>query len=187
MIKIAITGTIGSGKSFVGKIIKEKGFSVLDLDKTAKEVRDNEAKKSIIDLFGSDDPKVVSDKVFKNPNYLNKLNELMHPLILKRMISFFDQNMNNPFVFVEVPLLYELGWEKYFDYSWCVSCNQQTTIERLVNYRGYSIDRAIEISETQLSDNEKVSRADFVIENNIDSTVDNIQKRIDEELRKYVD
>lgn len=183
-IAVAITGTIGSGKSFVGNILREQGFAVLDLDKTAKEVRDNEAKPEIIKLFQTDDPKKISDAIFKDNSKLVALNSLMHPLIFKRMDNFLKTHENDPITFVEVPLLYELGWEKYFDYTICVSANLKTMIERLVNFRGMDIDKAIDFSENQLKGEDKAKRADFVIDNNVDMSKEDVSNQVKEVVNK---
>lgn len=184
MKKIAVTGIIGSGKSYVTNMIKMKGIVVLDLDDVAKHVREHDALESIESNFGTSNPKLISKLVFNDPNKLQKLNEIMHPLILKRMRDFFESHSNLDIVVVEVPLLYELGWEKYFDQVWVVACDQKTTIERLVNYRHYDVDIAIKISENQQDLNDKIKKADYVIYNNIDESQESLSKQIDKGLKR---
>lgn len=180
MKKVAITGAIGSGKSYVGNLLRSANYKVLDLDDVAKQVRDNEAKKAIQELFKTTNPERISAQIYSDSNKLKALNNIMHPLILKRMLNFFDKYQKERIVFVEVPLLYELGWEKYFDHTICVAANLKTTIERLVNYRHMPIDQAIKISEAQLSNDVKKAKSEFVIENNIDTYENDLINRINE-------
>lgn len=178
MKKIAITGVIGSGKSYVGKMLVSLGYDCLDLDKVAKQVRDEEAKPLIEALFHSSDPLEIGKQIFNDEGKMQQLNKIMHPLILDRMLKYFDDNKTSGFVFVEIPLLYELGWETYFDYCWCVSADEKMLIERLINYRGFDIDRAIKVIESQMSIDEKTKRADYLLDNTNNNDPEGMKKQI---------
>lgn len=119
--KIAITGGIGSGKSLVGKILREKGFAVYSCDEVYKEVilspnyveQVSKEFSSCIEN-GKINRKLLANAVFNDSQKLNKLNEIAHPHIMKKL----NEHMNNckdSIVFAEVPLLFECGYEHMFD------------------------------------------------------------------------
>lgn len=119
--KIAITGGIGSGKSIVGKILQEKGFTVYSCDEIYKDVvKTHEYIAQITKTFpscianGAIDRKKLALIVFNNPQKLDKLNQITHPLIMEQLNSYIDA-CKDSIVFAEVPLLFECGYEHTFD------------------------------------------------------------------------
>ncbi|MDF9838706.1 MULTISPECIES: dephospho-CoA kinase [unclassified Breznakia] len=189
MIKIGITGTIGSGKSYVANLLNEYDIPVLDLDKVAKEVRNNEAKKEIIAYFGDAiltegniNPKKLSNIIFENDTARKKLESFIHPFVLEKMNDFFISNKTYEYVAVEQAILFELGWEKYFDQIWLVDCSKKIAIDRLIKFRGYEKATAEAIMNTQFSNIEKRKLADYVIINN--DGKDSLYKQIDKILKK---
>ena len=118
MIKIAITGNIGSGKSTITKIVKELGFKVFDSDKEVKKALTNEdVINQISRKFQSKIPGLIKrntiDKVklgefvFSNTDELEKLEQIVHPKVWKSKEKFFETNCNESVVFLDIPLLFE--------------------------------------------------------------------------------
>lgn len=173
MKKIVLSGLIGSGKSYIMNELKKRGVTTLDLDVVAKEVRNTSAKQSIIDAFGTTilsdnqiDPKKLSEIVFNDVNKRKKLEALIHPRVLDEMLHFFAEHQQDQFVVVEMALVFEFGWEKYFDEVWVVDCKREVAFERLIKYRGYSENKADRILKSQFDNQGKLEKADKVIVNN---------------------
>lgn len=120
-IKIAVTGGIGSGKSSVCKIIKERGFTVFSCDEIYSELLEGDKLTSeIAGEFGEGiltdgkvDRKKLSECVFKNAAKLEKLNEITHKAIFNEIFSRAEKS--DGIVFVEVPLLFEGNYQSLFD------------------------------------------------------------------------
>ncbi len=120
-MKIAITGGIGSGKSLVGKILKEKGYPVFSCDEIYKEItQEKEYLERLKGEFpfaiknGELDKKALSSVVFSDERALKKLNSIAHPYILTRLKQRM-QNLKEKLVFAEVPLLFEENLQLEFD------------------------------------------------------------------------
>ena len=174
MKKVVITGTIGSGKSYVSNILKTSyNLPVLDVDMVAKEVRNHQAKDTIIQHFGDEivtngeiDPKKLGAIVFQNDQKLKELESMIHPLVYEEMLEFFHSHEYYPLVIVEHPLVFELGWEKEFDEVWLITCDPEVAIERLTNNRGYSREEANRILSKQEDNKIKETKVDRIIYNN---------------------
>ncbi len=121
--KIAITGGIGSGKSTVLKILREKGYSVFSCDEIyADVIKSKEYVEKINKIFplavknGVIDRKNLSDEVFSDKDKRLALNQIAHPLIMKSLYENINERLKHEkMVFAEVPLLFENGFEKDFD------------------------------------------------------------------------
>ncbi len=118
-IKIAITGGIGSGKSTVASIIAEQGYQVISCDDVYRRLLESEAVVELLakefgDIinFGKLDRKKLADIVFCDEKKLQRLNEITHPLIMEEVFKLMREKS---IAFCEVPLLFESGYEKYFD------------------------------------------------------------------------
>ena len=138
---VAVTGGIGSGKSFFTDLLKEKGFSVLSCDKIAREIfEDYSMKKKLKKLFPSAvsgkiflkvDRKKISDIVFIDEEALSRLNALTHPVIIEKTIKR-ARKLKSP-VFVEVPLLFEANCAHLFDKTVVIVRDKNQRIESVVN------------------------------------------------------
>ena len=119
--KIAITGGIGSGKTTVSNLIKEKGYPVYSCDEIYKELIESTIYiKEIEKAFpaaikqGKIDKKSLAEIIFSNKQERKRLNEIAHPLIMEALLDRMNKN-ENKLVFAEVPLLVEGGYENDFD------------------------------------------------------------------------
>ncbi|MBR6162749.1 dephospho-CoA kinase [bacterium] len=177
MKKIAITGNIASGKSEVEKIISELGFKILDTDKVSHDIlnKDDEAKKEILSIFGSDildngsiSRKKLAEIVFKDKDKLTRLEKIIHPLVFKKIGEFFAQNKNEEMCFVSIPQLFETRTQAAFDKVLLISAKEETRLKRLMKRNNLSEDEARLRIDIQMSESLKISKSDFVIYNDKD-------------------
>ncbi|OGH96252.1 MAG: dephospho-CoA kinase [Candidatus Melainabacteria bacterium GWA2_34_9] len=197
MIKLAITGNIASGKSLVEFLFHKEGITTIDTDKIVHNLlsHDIEIIEKVNNLFdinvkdeeGKIDRKKVGDIVFNDKNKLEQLEKILHPEVKKVVDNFFQEHEKEKFVAVAVPQLYEAGWEVYFDYVLLVIADDKIRIERLYERNHFTEEVAQKRLETQLAQNEKRKKADFVIYNSGDADNTRIQlKNILEKLTKMV-
>ena len=182
MSKIAIAGTIGSGKSEVSRYLNNLGYDVFDCDKENKDILDkysyNLLSYHFPDCFENKklNKKKLSDDVFNNKDNKEILEAIMHPLILGRLIA-----RNDDLLFVEVPLLFEANWQGYFDESLLIICDKEIAINRLIN-RGLSLDDAERRIASQMPVEEKIKKANRIIYNN--GSLEELHEEIDKYLKE---
>ena len=175
MIKVGLTGGIGSGKSTVSKILISKGFSVYNSDNRAKWLMNNNdnLKSSIISIFGNKaylkgslNRKYLSAKVFNDSLKLKALNNLVHPLVAIDFKNWLIHQKSKDFVFKEAAILIESGAYKEMDKIIVVSCPENIRLERVLKRDGNSPELVKKRMQNQISETEKINHADFVIKNN---------------------
>ena len=178
MHKIGITGNIASGKSQVENILSGLGYVVYDSDKIAHDVLDG-----ITDFYGYDvftngkiDRKKLGKLVFSNSELRKKLEDMTHPKIKLKILELFDKHKTDKFVFISVPLLYEAGFDDIFDKVIFVSIPDNLQLERLMKRNNLSADEAKLRINSQANQEEKIKKADFVINN--DSTIYELNRQI---------
>ncbi|MGN1344338.1 MAG: dephospho-CoA kinase [Traorella sp.] len=187
---IAISGTMGSGKSTVLKYLKEKGYHVFDCDKINYDLQQKDALgySKIIDTFGKEildenqaiDRKKLASIVFSNQENKEKLEQIMHPLILQKLNEIHEQNKES--CFVEVPLLYELGWERYFEDDWLIVSSNDNLFNRCRINRNMNDQMIQERLRYQMIQDEKIKKASQVIYNN--DSLDSLYQKIDQLLER---
>ena len=192
---IGLTGGIGTGKSTVSQILREKGYVVIDLDVISHEViRFSHVVKKIVENFGSEVLENKNSKnyiisreklgkiIFGNKEKRLILNAIMHPEILSFMREkILEYKKENKIIFVEIQLLFEVQWEKEFDCILLVSANEDTQIERVLKRDNRTRKEALNIINSQMSLSEKKKKSNFVIENN--GTIQDLVKKVDEFLK----
>lgn len=170
-MKIAIAGNIASGKSTVQKILEDAGFKVLDTDKCGHEALKNpEVKKafSYLDIFenGEISRHKLGKLVFNNPQIKQQLESLVHPIIKQDIQNFFEQNKTDKFLFVGIPLVFEAKMENLFDKIVFVFADDKTRLQRLVKRNNFTEEYALLRINSQLPQEKKLARCDYVIDNN---------------------
>ena len=187
MLKIGLTGGIGSGKTSVSKLFKKWGAYILDADAIAKEILNtNEiAQGEIIAEFGSDilnkDGKIEKQKLariaFQDENHQLRLNTIIHPYVFLIIDSTFDEilaNGKHDVFCVDAALIYESGADTHMDYVVVVTSNLRLRTERVMTRGGLTREEFLKRLDLQWSDDDKIHMADFVIHNN--STQDDLAK-----------
>ncbi|GAB5411391.1 MAG: dephospho-CoA kinase [Chlamydiales bacterium] len=170
--KVAITGVPGSGKSTVAAIFGELGAYRIDTDKIAHRLldQDSQLQRKIKDAFGQEIfsgelRKNLAEVVFSDPKKIEELEKLIHPKILHVLLNEMKEAEKNQLIYVaEVPLLFEINWDKHFDVTLCITANPSLCLSRSGMTEGEYNRRM----KRQLSQAEKAQRADYVIENNRD-------------------
>ncbi len=175
MLKVALTGGIATGKSYVLDRFRRRGIPCLDADALAHgvEAAGTEATAAIAARFGAgvlaDDGSVNRAKlgpiVFADPAARRDLEAIVHPAVYRAVaagVRAFELTGTYPFAVVDVPLLYETGAQKDFDRVIVTACPPEVQIARLVE-RGLTEAAARERLAAQWPTDEKTRRADFVI------------------------
>jgi len=173
MLKIGITGGIGSGKSFVAKIIESFGYPVFYSDTAAKEIISTNqfVKESLISLFGEElfkenrlDREFFANIIFNDENALKKVNKLIHPLV---RLSFeeFSLQQKSPIVFNEAAILFESGGASQFDQIILVQAPEKLRIERVMKRDRTTQKEVLSRMKKQWTDEQKIRLSDFVIHN----------------------
>jgi dephospho-CoA kinase len=186
MILIGITGVVGSGKTTVSDMLRNKGIEVIDLDKAAKEVAEREdVKKDIEKTFGSyylTEKNIairrISELVFKDKEKLKKLEDIIHPKVREEMYKRIRESEEKgaKAVVIDAPLLYETGLYKKVKKVVVVSTNATKTKKRL-KIRGMDEDDIDKRTAIQMPLKEKEAMADHVIFNN--GTIEELKKEVD--------
>ncbi len=190
---IGVTGGVGSGKSTILDILKsDYNAHIILADEVARELMkpSKSAFNAVCDAFGNDilrdidgvtciDRIQLSKIVFKNPDKLKLLNSIIHPLVRVEILKIFDDIYsidNNALIILESAILIEAGYKDLLDYLWFVYARKDIRINRLIESRGYSLERCENIMENQLSDDQYKNNCDFVIDNS--ESIDFSKKQI---------
>lgn len=167
---VAITGGICTGKSFVLEELKKKNYPVFSCDDEIRDIRESnqEIKKQILEEFPEEkgDSKKIQNTIFNSEAKKKKLESILYPALEERRQKFLHQNKGK-IVFIEVPLLYENGKEKQYDKVVVVSCSPETQKQRAIK-RGINIVVLEKIMNSQLSTEEKATKADYLINTELD-------------------
>lgn len=173
MLKIGITGGIGSGKSTVAKVFEALGIPVYYADDAAKRLmqEDPELKKQIISLFGENaftggklNRPWISEKIFGNPEKVNALNALVHPATIRDAHDWMSRQQT-PYTLKEAALIFESGSQKELDYVIGVEAPQELRIQRVIERDNTTRDAILQRMKNQLDEEEKMKRCDFIIHN----------------------
>ena len=193
---IGLTGGIGTGKSTVSQILKDRGFPVIDLDVISHEVIEfSSVVEKIVQNFGREvldedeagnctiSREKLGKIIFADKEKRLALNSIMHPEILKVMHKKILEckSEKNKIIFVEVQLLFEVQWEKEFDYILLVATKRDMQVRRVLERDKRSEEEAWNIINSQMSLDEKREKSDFVIEN--DGNMDDLNKKVDKFLK----
>ena len=193
---IGLTGGIGTGKSTVSRKLRERGYPVIDLDVISREVIEYpEVIDELVRNFGieilesqnniSGKKSISRNKlrqtVFKEEKKVSVLNSIMHPPSVEEMRRQVENlKKNYKTVFVEVQLLFEAKLEKEFDLTVLVYADKKTQLERVLKRDGRKEEEVQQIINAQMDMTEKRRLSNYIIENNGDSEM------LDLEIEKFI-
>ncbi len=190
---IGLTGGIASGKSTVTRFFKDRDVPVIDADILGHRTYDpgTDTFAAVVATFGQDlvaadgsiDRRVLGGKVFGKPDELKRLTDIVWPGIRKlasEALSEFEA-AGNSIVVLEAAVLFEAGWEDLVDEVWVVVVEPDLAVQRLASRNGLDEAAARARIDSQLSNDERISRSNVVIKNNgtLEELEGNIQKAWD--------
>ena len=189
-MKIAITGTIAAGKKTVAILFRRRGIPVFNADQYAKRslYQGSVCYEKILEVFGDDvtstsgdiDPKKLARIIFYDNRKREQLNAIVHPFVLEGMQKFFTTNLQQPIICAEVPLLFETGWDQYFDRTVVVTCSEEIAIQRMMEERNYTLEEAKARLSMQVPAEKQIAMADKVIYNEGDL------KELDSQINRWL-
>jgi dephospho-CoA kinase len=175
MLKIGITGNIGSGKTTVSKVFEVLGTPVFYADDEAKKVMvgDETLISELRKTFGNEsyfedgalNRKHIAEIVFNNEAELKKLNAIVHPAVFRAFDSWVTKFKNAPYILKEAALLFESTSYKMCDKSIMVTAPLEMRIERVMKRDGLSRDEILSREAKQFSEEKKLQLADYAIKN----------------------
>ena len=185
MIKIALTGSIGMGKSTVAAMFEAAGLPVFDADAVVRQLQGpgGALVERIGELFpgtvrcGTLDRDCLAQIVLEDPAKLAALEAVVHPAVRDWREAFVDKNAGAPALMFEIPLLFETGSEKDFDKIVVVSAPPEVQRARVLERQGMTAGKFHSILKRQTPDEQKRRRADFVIDTGGDLSTTEAQVR----------
>jgi dephospho-CoA kinase len=185
MIRIALTGSIGMGKSAVARIFERAGIPVFDADAVVRELQSPGG--ALVEAIAARFPGTVHDgaldrealaaRVLDQPPQLELLESIVHPAVQAAREEFVRQHRGARAILFEIPLLFETGAERQFDKIIVVSAPPDVQRARVLERSGMTVAKFEAILARQTPDTEKRRRADFVVETGSDLSTTEAQVR----------
>jgi dephospho-CoA kinase len=173
MLKVGLTGGIGSGKTTVAQIFEVLSIPVYYADPAARDLmnKDPELKKKIIASFGAEvykndelDRSYLGSVVFPDTEKLNLLNSIVHPITIRDSENWM-KNQKTSYAIKEAALIFEAGLETHLDYVIGVTAPESLRIQRVIERDHIPIEKVLDRLRHQMDEKVKISRCDFVIYN----------------------
>ncbi len=194
-VLIGLTGNIACGKSTVARMLAEKGAYVIDADAIAHEVirKGTPAYEEILRRFGADilgpdeeiDRRRLGEIVFRDPIALRDLEAIVHPAVLVEIQQRIQACPEAPAIVIEAIKLIESGFARACDTLWVVTCPESEQVRRLMKERGLTEEEARVRIRAQPPQEEKIRRADVVIDNSGD--LEATRRQVEQAWRKWVE
>jgi dephospho-CoA kinase len=188
VVRVGLTGGIGSGKSTVSRLLAEKGAVVIDSDVLAREVvaPGTPGLAAVADAFGDDvvtqagelDRPALGRIVFADKDARARLEAITHPLVRARAREIESGVADGSVVVHDIPLLVETGQQDDFDIVVVVEASVRAQLARLADQRGMAADEARARIAAQASPGQRRAAADYLIVN--DGSLDDLRRRVDE-------
>ncbi len=201
MLKIGLTGGIGSGKTTVSDLFEKLEIPVIDTDIIARELvrKNTQVLKNIAEHFGDT---VISNNgelkrqhlasiVFKHPEKKQQLENILHPEIreqIKHKIQIIENNRQQSskpegYCIVVIPLLFETGFDDLIDRTLVLIADEQTRVQRIKKRDNRNPDEIYSIIRSQVSDEIRLKKSDDIIKNN--SNISNLEEQVLQLHEKY--
>ncbi|RLV58624.1 dephospho-CoA kinase [Parashewanella curva] len=171
---VGLTGGIGSGKTTVANLFAAQGIDIIDADIIAREVvaPSSEGLNEIVNHFGTEvlldkgglDRQALREKIFRNPEERQWLNQCLHPKIRQRMIELVKKS-SSIYTLLVVPLLFENGLDSLVDRTLVIDITEEQQVNRTAHRDNSSTEIIKNIIKSQMSRDDRLSKADDVISN----------------------
>lgn len=185
---IGLTGTMGAGKSSVSAYLRQKGIPVIDADEISRDITRigqpgyeavlREFGRTFLNDDGEIDRRVLGEYVFAKSERLKRLEEILHPLIIKRMREELEKTAGT--VVIDAPLLHKAGLDRLCGEVWVVSAPKALRLERILKRDDLTEEEARARLKSQIPQEDMDAMADVVLKN--EGTKEDLFKQIDEVL-----
>jgi dephospho-CoA kinase len=174
MIRVGITGGIGSGKTLVCKVLEQLGVPVYNADTAARNIMesDEEIRHDLTRLLGNGiytgmslNRTLVSSLIFGNEELLKALNGIVHPRVALHFEAWCNQQSGAPYVAEESAILFESGIWQRFDKILLVTATEEVRFSRALQRPGMTMEKIRAVVKNQLPESEKIVRSHVVIHN----------------------
>ncbi|MBL7963458.1 MAG: dephospho-CoA kinase [Flavobacteriales bacterium] len=174
MLRVGVTGGIGSGKTTVCEVLAVLGAPVFHADDEARQVQDDdpEVRRRMVDAFGEKffengalNRKALAERVFGDPDALRRLNEIVHPAVRERFKRFCVQHAREPYVVMEAAILVETGGHKALDHLVVVTAPEDERVRRVMGRDGADAAHVRARIRHQATDAQRKAVADTLIVN----------------------
>ena len=199
MLKVGLTGGIGSGKTAVSDIFHSLGVRIIDTDIIAHELlsKDKNTKQEIINIFGSPildsdnaiDRKILAETIFNDSANKNKLEKILHPKIRQNVIQQIERaqaetnSEDKKYLIIVVPLLLETDFHELVDQILVVTADEDIRLKRIQQRDNRTIEEIHSIMTHQIDEEKRLSMADDIIQNG--DRIDNLLLQIENLDNKY--
>ena len=193
MLKVGLTGGIGSGKSTASKFFEKLGAFILDADKEAKNLLEkNEiVQHEVISEFGTDiinapgkvDKNKLARVAFQDVDHQRRLNSVVHPYIYDLIDKTFDKVLSDgkyDVFIIDAAMIYESGYDIHLDYIIVITAQLKNRMERALARKTLTREEILKRIEFQWPEEEKVGMADFVIHN------DGTEKELNDNIKSLI-
>jgi dephospho-CoA kinase len=179
VLRVGLTGGIGSGKSLVARIFKVLGVPVFNADDEAKKLYDHaEVRREVISLFGENaytaeglNTAFLASRVFDDQDLRGRLNSIIHPRVAEAFETFVQIHADQAYLLKEAAISFEVGADALMDFMILVTAPEALRIDRVVKRDHTDPDSVMKRMKTQWSDEKKASRAEFIIRNDEENPV----------------
>ncbi len=197
-LKLAITGGIGSGKSYVTALLKKRHIPIYNSDAEAKRlmmvsstIREGLCSLVSSDVYCSDgtlNRTLLAEWMFTSTERVEQVNALVHPVVKEDFLHWSSQQ-DAPIVVMECAILFESGFDALVDKVLLVTAPEQVRIERVMKRDNVSAEQVLARIAAQMSDKERSQKADYILNNdgdgNIEIALSTILNTIEKELLSY--
>jgi dephospho-CoA kinase len=194
MMKLGITGGIGSGKTSVCKVFSILGIPVFSADPEAQKIMntDKNIRKELIRITGKNiypddclDRMVLAALIFKDPDLLKQVNALVHPVVFDHFIKWADEQ-NTPYVIMEAAILFESGGANLVDRIATVVAPVEERIARVIRGNKLSREQVLDRIRNQMDDDARIMKSDYVINNSENEMIIPVILQIHEDIINHL-
>ena len=174
MMRVGVTGGIGSGKSTVCELFAQQGVAVYDCDSEAKRLmaEDEAVRSAIVEAFGEEayaggelNRQFLAEKVFGSEEQLSKLNAIVHPAVREDFARWCADHSSEAYVMMESAILFDAGFESEVDLMLAVLAPRELRVMRVCNRNGMTPEQVEQRIAHQMSDDELHARANYTMVN----------------------